>query len=189
MTDAEHRAADAVRLLQANGIAFRWCTPFHLKAGPVNFWPARGRVHVDGEAARRPGEGAAVFHKALTDLGLLRAAVRAPVQVVSGVPRTAAAQPVPRSVQAFQPLHQPHPDRRPPTPDLAQGEVTARELPGWITAEENGETMNADGSAGGRDVQVWVVWRCISPPVRQPAMPVDAPRKAVQASRLIGAGS
>lgn len=100
MMDAEHRAADAMRLLQENGIAFRWCTPFHLKAGPVNFWPARGRVHVDGEPTRRPGEGVTVLHKALTDLGLLRAAVRAPVQVVSDAPRLAAAQPVPRSVQA-----------------------------------------------------------------------------------------
>ena len=87
MTDAERRAAAAMRLLIESSIAFRWCTPFHLKAGPVNFWPARGRVHVDGEAVRRQGDGVAVFRKALIDLGLMRAIPRVPVQASSQAER------------------------------------------------------------------------------------------------------
>lgn len=43
--------------LRTRGVTFRKLTRYHLKIGPINFWPKTGTITVDGEPTRVPGKG------------------------------------------------------------------------------------------------------------------------------------
>lgn len=47
---------DAIDWLNAQGIRFL-PKPGQLKIGPINFWPGRGTITVDGDAGKRPENG------------------------------------------------------------------------------------------------------------------------------------
>jgi len=51
--------AEAGQWLQAKGVAFDELTSHHIKIGPVNFWPRKGTIMIDGEEQRRPERGLA----------------------------------------------------------------------------------------------------------------------------------
>lgn len=47
----------AVEWLRVNDVEFDQLTAYHIKIGPVNFWPKTGTIMVDGEDRRRPERG------------------------------------------------------------------------------------------------------------------------------------
>lgn len=48
---------DAMAWLDTKGITYLFKKPYQLKIGPINFWPGRGTITVDGETGKRPEKG------------------------------------------------------------------------------------------------------------------------------------
>jgi hypothetical protein len=58
--------------LDAQGIPYLFREPHQLKIGPVNFWPGRGTITVDGEIGKRPEKGLGGLECTLLDLQSVR---------------------------------------------------------------------------------------------------------------------
>lgn len=61
----------AAEWLQANDAEFDQMTAYHIKIGPVNFWPKTGTIMVDGEDQRRPERGLEGLELTLIEQDLL----------------------------------------------------------------------------------------------------------------------
>jgi hypothetical protein len=66
--------AAAEAWLRARGVPYRRPSPHHLKVGSVNFYPGKGTIFVDREAARRREIGLSGLQQVLAALGLLAVA-------------------------------------------------------------------------------------------------------------------
>jgi hypothetical protein len=62
---------EAVAWLDQREVNYQHLPPYQLKVGPVNFWPGRGSITLDGESRRRPVKGLAGLEATLLAMGLL----------------------------------------------------------------------------------------------------------------------
>jgi hypothetical protein len=62
----------AIRWLEGKRINYHRPSAFHLKMGPVNFWPKTGSITVDGEMAKRPAKGLDALKAVLVSVCIVR---------------------------------------------------------------------------------------------------------------------
>lgn len=48
---------DALAWLDTQKVPYLFLPPYQIKIGPINFWPGRGTITVDGEFGKRQGKG------------------------------------------------------------------------------------------------------------------------------------
>jgi hypothetical protein len=66
----------AMKRLKTEGIWYDKLTPFHLKVGRYNFWPKRGRIHIDGQTAPVTRGGLETFVNLIKADGSVMASLR-----------------------------------------------------------------------------------------------------------------
>jgi len=61
MISKEERAdlamKDAIAWLDTQDVPYLFLPPYQIKIGPINFWPGRGTITVDGEVGKRQEKG------------------------------------------------------------------------------------------------------------------------------------
>lgn len=70
--DPTKAMAEALAALSRAGVKFEKKTAFHIKVGPLNFWPSSGKIFRDGDLKKHQELGLPAFLRQLRKEGLAK---------------------------------------------------------------------------------------------------------------------